>query len=74
MKYSEIKNIDSVAALVGLCFPDSANDFQRAVLTLAHVMASVREMVLKGSEVPTPVLDLISSLTFVIDQYDGPQK
>lgn len=66
MKYNEIVNIKSYECLCGVNIPDSATDFQRASITLAHMMASVRESVLKGFAVPTSVVEVISILADIM--------
>ena len=66
--YNEIPNVDSLCCLLGLSFPDSATEFQKAVLTLAHLYAVIRDYVLKGLEVPTYLVEVANHLNTI--QYD----
>ena len=63
--YCEIPEVDSLACLLGLVFPESATEFQKAVLTLAHMYAVIRDYVLKGVEVPQRLLELADSLNSI---------
>lgn len=74
VSFDEIENIDSFRCVLGLNFPDCATEFQKAFLTLAHLMASARDYVLKGVDVPSPVLDLIDLLTNIICYYAEEQR
>lgn len=64
--FSELSMIEAVTCILGLKFPDSANEFQKAFLTLAHLMASCRDYVLNGHEVPNQILVLIDELNTII--------
>lgn len=66
LTFNEIDNIQSICCLLGLSFPDSALDFQKAMLTLAHLSAVVRDYVLKGIEVPAFIVDLIDTLSGIV--------
>jgi hypothetical protein len=60
--YSEIPNIDSYCCVLGLNFPDSITEFQKAFLTLAHLFAASRDYVLKGVDVPFYIIHLADQL------------
>ena len=49
--YSELPNVESLQCLLGLNFPESATEFQKACLTLCRLFACVRDYVLKGLDV-----------------------
>lgn len=66
--YSEIPSVDSLMCLLGLKFPETATEFQKAVLTLAHMYAVIRDYVLKGIEVPTRLCEIADMLNKI--QYD----
>ena len=72
--FANIPQIDSICCVLGLKFPDSATEFQKAALTLAHVMASIRDFVLKGYDVPVYLLDLIDNLHYVMHSNAENQK
>lgn len=72
--FNELKNIESVCAVLGLAFPDSANEFQKAALTLAHLMASLRDFVLKGHEIPMDLIVLAASLSIIMQSHYDAQK
>lgn len=74
MIFKELKNIDTWCCLLGLQFPESVTEFQRATLTLAHLMACVRDYILKGYELPTNVILLIVDLCSIIDENSNKQK
>lgn len=63
--YSELANIDAFACVLGLRFPESANEFQKSCLTLAHLYAALRDFVLKGEEIPTQLIELADSLNSI---------
>lgn len=63
--YSEIPNIDSYRCVLGLNFPDSITEFQKAFLTLAHLFAASRDYVLKGVDVPVDILHLADKLMMI---------
>lgn len=58
--------------VLGLNFPESATEFQKACLTLAHLYACIRDYVLKGIEVPTYLLEVADRLNSI--QYDNRAK
>ena len=66
MKFDEIEGIENYLCVLGLSFPESASDFQKSALTLAHLMASVRDYVLKGIEVPGMLIQTIYNLSFIV--------
>lgn len=69
--FSELENIDTICAVCGLSFPESANEFQKSSLLLAHLMASVRNLVLNMVEVNKELLTLIRSLvTIMVCNYE----
>lgn len=61
---------DTITTLLGLTFPESANDFQKCALTLAHMMAILRDFVLKGRDIPDNLL-LTASLLASAMQLNG---
>lgn len=71
--FNEVQNVDSLCCVLGLNFPDSATEFQKAALTLAHLMASLRDFVLKGVEVPQPIIDNIFELSTIVCNESGKQ-
>lgn len=73
-EFKELKNIDSVCAVLGLNFPESATEFQKASLTLAHLMASLRDFVLKGLDIPDSLVELVSSLSAIMQAHKDAQK
>ena len=64
---SDISEFDVMCAIFGLSFPDSATEFQKASLLLAHLMSSVREIVLRGGNVPFGLCTLIHALGGLIE-------
>ena len=71
-EYENITNIDSLQCIFGLSFPDSITAFQMAFLTLAPLMATCRDMVLKGNDIPHKICADIKMLADII--YDGKEK
>lgn len=71
--FCEIQNIESIACVLGLSFPDTANDFQKAFLTMAHLVAACREYVLKGVQVPLDLLHLLDKLNMIVLQNEYKQ-
>lgn len=71
--FKKVQNVDSLCCVLGLNFPDSATEFQKAALTLAHLMASLRDFVLKGVEVPQPIIDSIFELSTIVCNESGKQ-
>ena len=72
--FNELKNIDTICAVCGLSFPESANEFQCAALLLAHLMASVRNLVLNGVDLNEELIELCSSLTAIMKANYGAQR
>lgn len=64
-KFNEIPNVDSLCCLLGLNFPVSATEFQKSVLTLAHMYATIRDYVLKGVEVPVYLIEIANHLNSI---------
>lgn len=64
----------SLACVCGLSFPESAKEFQMAILTLSHLMAALRESVLKGSDIPESVLNQMWDLCQVAMNNKDEQK
>lgn len=64
--FCELPNVDSLMCLLGLSFPESATEFQKAVLTLAHLYAVVRDYVLKGITVPKALLEVADDLNTIM--------
>lgn len=69
-----VSNFDTLACVCGLSFPDSVNEFQKAALTLAHMMASLRESVLKGSVIPMPLVYAVNDLASVMMSWSDEQR
>lgn len=72
--FCEVDNINSLCCILGLSFPESATEFQRAALTLAHLMASVRDFVLKGVQLPDEIVCVIAQLEQIIEQNKNSQR
>lgn len=70
--FSEIPNVESLCCLLGLVFPDSATEFQKATLALAHMYATIRDYVLKGVEVPAALVEICNTLNTI--SYDERYK
>lgn len=73
-KFSDLTNIDAYCCVLGLSFPESANDFQKSALCLAHLMAACRESVLKGVEIPVTICEFILDLASMLDFNRESQK
>lgn len=71
-EFDNIGNIDSILCVLGLSFPDSATPFQKAFLTLAHLMASCRDYVLKGFDVPDYIATSVKLLADIV--YSGKEQ
>lgn len=65
--FSEIIGIQDITDILGLFFPESATEFQKAALTLAHLMASLRDAILKGQVISNHMVDVINQLAIIID-------
>lgn len=65
-KFDELDNIQSMLCIFGLQFPETATEFQKAALTLAHVMIGVRDAVLKGRDVTPYLCDYVYNLTQIM--------
>lgn len=63
--YSDLPNIEAFKCVLGLAFPESATEFQKATLTLSHLYATIRDYVLKGMEVPEELIVLADSLNTI---------
>ena len=61
----EIPNIESLTCLLGLSFPESATEFQKATLLLAHLYAVIRDYILKGLEVPEYLVQISDQLNTI---------
>lgn len=72
--FDSIPNVKSVCCVLGLNFPESATDFQKSALTLAHLMASIRDFILKGLDVPSNILDMIDNLHYVMQSNCDAQR
>lgn len=72
--FCEIDNIESLTCVLGLNFPDSATEFQKAFLTLAHLCASCRDYVLKGSDIPIGLIRTIDLLSQLLVQNELQQR
>lgn len=72
--FNEISNIDSLCAILGLKFPESANEFQKAALTLAHLMAALRDYVLKGHDIPVTLVELVDKLSIIMVDNEYQQR
>lgn len=62
----DLKYFDEIACILGLSFPESATDFQKASLSLAHLMAALRESVLKGSVISRMLIDFVNKLSLIM--------
>lgn len=74
MIFNELHNIEAYTCILGLQFPESATEFQKASLTLAHLMACSRDYILKGFQLPDEIVQLISNLTEIIEDHKDEQK
>ena len=72
--FCEIPEVDSLACILDLVFPESATEFQKAVLTLAHLYAAIRSYVLKGVEVPQRLLEVADMLNTISYQERSKQR
>lgn len=63
--FCEIPNVEALCCILGLSFPASATEFQKAVLTLSHLYATIRDYVLKGIEVPVYLLEVADHLNTI---------
>ena len=70
--FSEIPTIESVCCILGLRFPDTASEFQKACITLAHLYRCIGEYVMKGVDVPDYLIKLADQLNTI--QYDERAK
>lgn len=71
-EFENISGIESLMCVLGLSFPETATPFQKAFLTLAHLMASARDYVLKGHDVPDKVCTAVKLLSDIV--YDGKEQ
>ena len=69
VEYENIASIDAINCILGLKFPDDVKPFQAAFLTLAHLLASSRDYVLKRHEIPRQIVTTIKLLSDII--YNG---
>ena len=68
-EFDNISGIEGLCCVLGLNFPETSTPYQKAFLTLAHLMASCRDYVLKGIEVPAVVNTQVKLLADIV--YDG---
>lgn len=66
LKFSEVPNIDSYTSLFGLNFNDSASEFQKACLTMAYMVASFRDNILKGNKIPAELIEVADRLWLIV--------
>lgn len=71
-EYESISGIESLCCIFGLSFPESVTAFQQAFLTLAPLMATCRDMVLKGHDIPVKICTDIKFLADII--FDGREQ
>lgn len=71
-EFYNISGIEGLCCVLGLNFPESSTPYQKAFLTLAHLMASCRDYVLKGIEVPPVVNTQVKLLADIV--YDGKEQ
>lgn len=74
LNFRDLANIESVCAVLGLVFPASATEFQKAALTLAHLMASLRDFVLKGHDIPLDLVELADRLSIIMVDNEYKQR
>ena len=70
----EMPNFESLACVCGLSFPETANEFQKAMLTLSHMMAALRESILRGSMIPVELVEDVTFLASVAFDHKDEQK
>lgn len=63
--FCEIPNVESLCCILGLVFPESATEFQKSVLTLAHLYANIRDYALRGVEVPDYLIEVADVLNTI---------
>lgn len=67
LRFDEIDNIESYVFLCGLNFPKGVSDFQKSMLVMAHLTAICRESIMRGNEIPQPVVELIGLLNWICE-------
>lgn len=72
--FDELDNIQSMLLLFGLNFPESATEYQKAALTLAHLMIAVRDAVLKGRDVTPYLSDHVYNLCQIMQDNESKQR
>lgn len=72
--FDELDNIQSMLLLFGLNFPESATEYQKAALTLAHLMIAVRDAVLKGRDVTPYLSDYVYNLSRIMENNESKQR
>lgn len=70
----DIQYFDEIACICGLSFPESATDFQKASLCLAHLMAALRESVLKGCVISSNLIGIVNKLALILVVNGDKQK
>lgn len=74
VNFDGIDGIASICCVLGLKFPDSATEFQKAALTLAHLLASCRDFILSGRDVPQRLIDVACELMFIVSTCSDNQR
>lgn len=72
--FSEIKGINALTSLFGLTFNDSVTEFQKAALTMAYIVASFRDNILKGNEIPHELLTTADQLWLIVMDNEYKQR
>lgn len=71
---SLITDFSVKSLLLGLNFPETANQFQKSMLYLAHLMAILRESVLKGRDIEKSIISDIVVLATIAEQNSDEQR
>ena len=62
------------SVLLGLHFPETATEFQKAALFLAHLMVIVRDSILKGVDVMPDIIDDVQAAQLCMCQNKDNQR
>jgi len=72
--FSEINGINMLISLFGLVFPETATEFQKAALTMAYIVASFRDNILKGNEIPHEHIAVADQLWLIVMDNEYKQR